>query len=52
MAARGHRGTEGRDARQLTQDEKAARASFAVRNESTIDELEEQLRLVLDRIRA
>lgn len=52
MAARGHRGTEGRDARQLTQDEKAARASFAVRNEGTIEELEEQLRLVLDRIRA
>jgi len=52
MAARGHRGTEGRDARQLTQDEKAARASFAVRNEGTIDELEEKLRRLLDRIRA
>lgn len=50
-AARGHLGADGRDARQLTQEEKAARASFTVRNDGTVSELEEHLRDLLDRIR-
>ena len=41
--ARGHRGVESRTARQLTQDEKARRADFVVRNDGTLDELEAEL---------
>jgi dephospho-CoA kinase len=42
----GERGTdalEGRAARQLSQAEKAARATYVVRNDGTVDELERQL---------
>nr|MBA2262091.1 dephospho-CoA kinase [Solirubrobacterales bacterium] len=46
-AARGHHAVDERAARQLTQDEKAARATFAVRNSGTVEELEEQLSGVL-----
>ena len=38
-AARGHESIDERTARQLTQEEKAARATFAVANSGTIDEL-------------
>lgn len=41
--ARGHRGVESRTSRQLTQDEKARRADIVVRNDGTIEELEQGL---------
>lgn len=46
--ARGHAGLEGREGRQLTQDEKAARADHVVVNDGTTVELEEKLRQVLE----
>jgi dephospho-CoA kinase len=42
-AARGHGGLEGRDGRQLTQEEKAARATYVVENHGSVADLEEQL---------
>jgi dephospho-CoA kinase len=51
-AARGHAAVDERAARQLSQTEKAARATFAVRNSGTVDELERELSDVLDRLRA
>jgi dephospho-CoA kinase len=50
-AARGHVATAQRAARQLSQDEKARRATFAVRNSGSVEELERQLSDVLDRLR-
>jgi len=50
-AARGHQAVDERADRQLTQDEKAARATFAVRNSGTVDELEEELSGVLVALR-
>jgi dephospho-CoA kinase len=40
---RGHRGVESRTSRQLTQDEKARRADIVVRNDGTLEELEQAL---------
>jgi dephospho-CoA kinase len=51
-AARGHVATDERAARQLSQEEKARRATFAVRNDGTPDELEQQLSDVLGRLDA
>jgi dephospho-CoA kinase len=48
--ARGHRALAERTARQLTQEEKAQRATFAVVNDGTEAELEEKLSAVLDRL--
>lgn len=45
--ARGHHGVDERDARQLPQVEKAARATYVVGNSGTIEELERQLAEVL-----
>jgi dephospho-CoA kinase len=45
--ARGHAAVDQRTGRQLSQDEKAARADFVVRNEGTLDELREALSRVL-----
>jgi dephospho-CoA kinase len=42
-AARGHRGVESRTSRQLSQDEKARRADVVVRNDGTLEELEQAL---------
>jgi dephospho-CoA kinase len=50
-AARGHAAVDERTARQLTQQEKAARATHAVTNDGTEEELEERLAAVLDNIR-
>jgi dephospho-CoA kinase len=47
---RGHAAVEERTKRQLSQDEKAARAEFVVRNEGTLDELREELSRVLGTI--
>ena len=49
-AARGHQAVDERTARQLTQEEKAARATYAVRNEGTIAELEASLSAVLGKL--
>ena len=48
--ARGHHGVDERNARQLTQDEKAARATFVVRNDGTIPELEAKLSEILGKL--
>lgn len=50
-AARGHELVEARAARQLTQDEKAQKADFVVRNDGTIEELEIKLSEVLEKLR-
>lgn len=49
-AARGHELVEARAARQLTQDEKAQRADFVVRNDGTVEELEIKLSEVLEKL--
>ena len=46
--ARGHEALEARAARQLTQEEKAARATYVVENDGSLDELESKLSAVLD----
>jgi len=49
-AARGHELLEARTARQLTQDEKAQKADFVVRNDGTVEELETTLSQVLAKL--
>ena len=49
-AARGHESVDERTARQLTQDEKAERATFAVANSGTLEELESRLSDVLAKL--
>ena len=41
--ARGHEGLEGRTSAQLSQDEKSQRADFTIRNDGSLQELEEKL---------
>jgi dephospho-CoA kinase len=48
--ARGHHGVDERAARQLSQDEKASRATFVVRNDGTLAELEATLSEVLEKL--
>jgi dephospho-CoA kinase len=47
-AARGHQALEERAARQLSQEEKAQRATYVVTNDGTIDQLESKLSRVLE----
>lgn len=47
-AARGHQALDERDARQLAQAQKAARATFALTNDGSVAELEQRLAAVLD----
>ena len=49
-AARGHESVDERTARQLTQEEKASRATFAVANSGTLAELESRLSDVLAKL--
>jgi len=49
-AARGHHAVDERDARQLSQQEKAARATYVVANSGTIEQLELALAAVLDKL--
>ena len=49
-AGRGHVAAAERAARQLSQDEKAQRATFVVHNSATLDDLERQLSDVLARL--
>jgi dephospho-CoA kinase len=51
-AARGHEAVDERAARQLSQDEKAQRATFAVRNDGTEADLEAALSSVLAKLSA
>jgi dephospho-CoA kinase len=48
--ARGHASLDERTARQLTQEEKAARATYTVANSGTIDDLEQTLTGVLEKL--
>jgi dephospho-CoA kinase len=50
--ARGHAAVDERDARQLSQEEKARRATYVVRNDGTVQELEAQLSAVLAKLGA
>jgi dephospho-CoA kinase len=52
MGERGHTGVASRESRQLSQDEKAERADFAVRNDATVEELEQELSRLLERMGA
>jgi dephospho-CoA kinase len=49
-AARGHEAVEERAARQLSQEEKASRATFAVRNDGSEADLEQELSAVLAKL--
>jgi dephospho-CoA kinase len=49
-AARGHAAVAERDGRQLTQQEKADRADFTVRNDGTLEELKQTLSRVLAKL--
>jgi dephospho-CoA kinase len=49
-AARGHEAVDERDARQLSQQEKAQRATYVVRNDGTVEQLESQLSAVLAKL--
>ena len=51
-ATRGHVGAEGRAARQLSQADKAARATFVVDNSGSEGDLEAQLSAILARLRS
>jgi dephospho-CoA kinase len=46
--SRGHQALDERSARQLSQEEKAARSTYVVSNDGTVEELERQLSAVLD----
>lgn len=49
-AARGHEAVDERTARQLSQHEKAQRATFVVHNSGTLGELEQELSTVLAKL--
>lgn len=51
-SARGHALADERSARQLSQEEKARRATYVVRNDGTEQELEQELSAVLDKLEA
>jgi dephospho-CoA kinase len=51
-AARGHASVDERIARQLSQEEKAARADHVVRNDRDLDALEQELGRVLEKLSA
>ena len=50
-AARGHEAVDERTARQLSQDEKAERATYVVHNSGTLAELEQELSSVLAKLK-
>jgi dephospho-CoA kinase len=52
IGERGHTGVASRESRQLSQQEKAERADFAVRNDGTVEQLEEVLGGILETIEA
>lgn len=50
--ARGHVAVDERSARQLSQEEKARRATYAVVNDGSIEQLEGKLSAILDKLRS
>ena len=50
-AARGHESVDERTTRQLSQEEKAQRATYAVHNSGSLAELEQKLSSVLEKLR-
>ncbi len=50
-AARGHALVDEREARQLTQEEKAARAEHVVENDGSVEDLERALSALLEKLR-
>jgi dephospho-CoA kinase len=50
VAGRGHVLPDERSSRQLSQEEKARRATFVVRNDGTTEDLERELSTVLDKL--
>ena len=50
-ADRGHEAVDERAARQLTQDEKAARATYVVHNDGSVEDLQSDLTVILSRLR-
>ena len=50
--ARGHEALAERSARQLTQKEKAQRATYVVVNDGTVEDLESKLSSLLEKLRA
>jgi dephospho-CoA kinase len=51
-SARGHALADERSARQLSQKEKAQRATYVVRNDGTVQELQQELSSLLDKLEA
>jgi dephospho-CoA kinase len=51
-SARDHRSLDERTARQLSQEEKAARATYVVANNGTVDELEDALSAALENLQS
>lgn len=51
-AARGHSAVDERAARQLSQDEKARRATYVVHNSGSVEELEQRLSGLLEKLRS
>jgi dephospho-CoA kinase len=51
-AARGHEAVDERNARQLTQQDKAERATYVVHNSGTLAELEQELSSVLAKLKS
>jgi dephospho-CoA kinase len=49
-AERGHAVVDERAARQLSQEEKARRATFVVRNDGSVEDLERELSAVLEKL--
>jgi dephospho-CoA kinase len=49
--ARGHAALDERTSRQLTQEEKAVRATYTVANSGTLEELEQELARVLEKLK-
>jgi dephospho-CoA kinase len=50
-AARGHEGVAGRAGRQLTQEEKADRADYVIRNDGSLADLEGTVATMLEELR-
>jgi dephospho-CoA kinase len=51
LRQRGQGGLEGREARQLDQAEKARRADHVIRNDASLEELESEVRRVIEQLR-
>jgi dephospho-CoA kinase len=52
LRERGQGGLEGREARQLDQTEKAARADHVIRNDASLEELESEVKRVIEQLSA